>query len=118
MPKLGHYQSSHEKSAVQEKFDVVSISFLLLLGTAPFTKFQDAEKSHFERGIDRNSIALSNYPIFLFFKDPAGTPSEFVSNLSKLAVSHIVPFFMRFVNECNKRPCLDALRVLLQKQRR
>jgi len=47
MPKLGHYQSSHEKSAVQEKFDVVSISFLLLLGTAPFTKFQDAEKSHF-----------------------------------------------------------------------
>jgi hypothetical protein len=32
-----------------------------------------------------------------FLKDPAGTPSEFVSNLSKLAVSHIVPFFMRFV---------------------
>ena len=44
MPKLGHYQSSHKKSAVQEKFDVVSISFLLLLGTAPFTKLQDAEK--------------------------------------------------------------------------
>jgi hypothetical protein len=92
MPKLGYYQSSLEKSEVQEKFDVVSISFLLLLGAAPFTKFQDAEKSHFERGIDRNSIVLSNYPILLFLKIQPGH----LPNLFQICLSSLSPILCHF----------------------